>query len=85
VVSTRDQTPPRKVTDVTTPRTHPFPILNIIKIDFLNFDGRHDSLLFIDWILQVDRYFTWYEITESRKAKYAAMKLSGQTVSIGLT
>jgi len=33
---------------------------------------------FIDWTLQLDRYFTWYELTESTKVKYAAMKLSGQ-------
>jgi len=51
--------------------------LKSIKIDVLNFDGCHDTL-FIDWTLQLDRYFTWYELTESRKVNYAAMKLSGQ-------
>ena len=40
--------------------------------------GRHDPQLFIDWTLKLDRYFTWYELTEFRKVKYAVMKLSGQ-------
>jgi len=52
--------------------------LKSIKIDVPNFEGRHDPQLFIDWTLQLDRYFIWYELTESRKIKYTAMKLSGQ-------
>ena len=52
--------------------------LKSIKIHVPNFEGRHDPQLFIDWTLQQDRYFTWYELTEFRKVKYVAMKLSGQ-------
>jgi len=33
---------------------------------------------FLDWTLQLDKYFTWYNLTELRKIKFAAMKLSGQ-------
>ena len=29
-----------------------------IKIDVPTFDGRHDSQLFLDWTLQLDKYFT---------------------------
>jgi len=68
----------RKITDVTTPKTYA-QYLKSIKINVPNFEGRHDPQLFIDWTLQLDRYFTWYELTESRKIKYVAMKLSGQT------
>jgi len=35
--------------------------------------------LFIHWTLQLNRYFTCYELTEPKKVKYTAMKLSGQT------
>jgi len=46
----------------------------------------HNPQLFIDWTLYLNRYFTWYELTQSRKVKYAAsrkvkyaaMKLSRQ-------
>jgi len=30
-------------------------------------------------MLQLDRYFILYKLTESKKVKYAAMKLSSQT------
>jgi len=30
-----------------------------IKIDVPTFDGRHDPQLFLDWTLQLDKYFTW--------------------------
>jgi len=52
--------------------------LKSIKIDVPNFDGRYDPQLFIDWTLQLDKYFTLYELTEPSKVKYAAIKLSGQ-------
>jgi len=32
--------------------------LKSIKIDVPNFDGRHDPQLFINWTLQLNRYFT---------------------------
>jgi len=54
-----------------------------IKIDVSTFDGRHNPQLFLDWTLQLDMYFTWYELIESRKVKFVAMKLSGQVISIG--
>ena len=77
---TGDRTPPRNnqhnnTNNTSNPDTQ---YLKSIKIDVPNFDGRHDSQLFTDWTLQLDRYFTWYKLTESRKVKYAAMRLSGQ-------
>jgi len=52
--------------------------LKNIKIDVPTFDGRHDPKLFLDWTLQLDKYFTWYNLTELRKIKFTAMKLTGQ-------
>jgi len=80
VESTYDQTPPKNNRRNNTENTSnsDAQYLKSIKIDVPNFEGHHDPQLFIDWTLQVDMYFTWYELTESRKVKYAAMKLSGQ-------
>jgi len=80
VESTRDQTQPRNNRRNNTENTSNLDAqyLKSIKIDVPNFEGRHDPQIFINWTLQLNRYFTWYEIIESRKVKYAAMKLSGQ-------
>jgi len=52
--------------------------LKNIKINVLTFDGRHDPQIFLDWTLQLDKYFTWYNLTEPKKIKFAAIKLIGQ-------
>ena len=52
--------------------------LKNIKIDVPTFDERYDPQFFLDLTLQLDKYFTWYNLTELRKIKFAAMKLSGQ-------
>ena len=60
VESTRDQTPLRNNQRNNTENT-PNPdaqYLKSIKINVPNFEGRHDSQLFINWTLQLDRYFT---------------------------
>ena len=80
VESTRDQTQPRNnrrnnIENTSNPDAQ---YLKSIKIDVPNFEGRHDPQLFIDWTLQLDRYFTWYKLTKSRKVKYATMKLFDQ-------
>jgi len=41
------------------------------------FDGRLDPQFFLDWI-QLDKYFTWYDLTEPRRVKFAAIKLTSQ-------
>ena len=80
VESTRDQTPLKNSRRNNTENTFNLDAqyLKSIKIDVPNFEGRHDPQRFIDWTLQLDRYFTWHELTEFRKVKYAVMKLSGQ-------
>ena len=49
-----------------------------IKIDVLTLDERHDPQFFLHWTLQLDRYFTWYELTKLKKVKFATINLSGQ-------
>jgi len=51
--------------------------LRSIKMDVPTVDGCLDPQLFLDWI-QLDKYLTWYDHTEPRKVKFAAMKLIGQ-------
>jgi len=51
--------------------------LKNIKIDDPTFDGCHDPQIFLDWTLQLDKRFTWYNLTEPRKIKFVAMKLTG--------
>jgi len=51
--------------------------LKSIKLDVPTFDGRLDPLLLLNW-LQLNRYFAWYPLSEPRKVKFVAMKLTGQ-------
>ena len=80
VESTHDQTPLKNNRCNNTENTSnpDAQYLKSIKIDVPNFEGRHDPQLFIDWTLQLDKCFTWYELTKSRKVKYATIKLFGQ-------
>jgi len=52
--------------------------LKSIKIDVPTFDGRHDPQLFLDWTQLLDKYFTWYDLTDPRKVKFTVMKLISQ-------
>ena len=58
--------------------------LKNIKINVNNFDGRHDSQNFLNWT-QLDKYFTWYDLTEPKKVKFVAMTLLIRLVSFGPT
>ena len=64
---TSDQTPPKnnRHNNTDNPSNLDAQYLKNIKIDIPTFDGRHDTQLFIDWTLQLDRYFIWYELTKS--------------------
>jgi len=50
--------------------------LKSVKLDVPTFDGCHDPQFFLDWLQQLDRYFKWYLLTETRKVKFATMKLT---------
>jgi len=76
---TGDQTPPKnnRCNNTDNSPNSDAQYLKSIKIDVPDFDGHHDPQFFIDWTLQLDKYFTWYKLTGPRKVKYVAMKLSG--------
>ena len=52
--------------------------LKNIKVDVSNFDGRLDPQYYLDWVMSVERYFKWYEMSQERRVRFAAMKLVGQ-------
>ena len=43
-----------------------------------NFDGRLDPKYYLDWVMSLECYFKWYEISQERRVCFAAMKLVGQ-------
>ena len=49
-----------------------------IKVDVSNFDGRLNSQYYLDWVMSLERYFKWYEMSQERRIRFAAMKLVGQ-------
>jgi len=53
--------------------------LKNIKVDVLNFDGRSDPQYYLDWVMSLERYFKWYEISQEWQIHFTAMKLVGQT------
>ena len=52
--------------------------LKNIKVDVSNFDGRLDPQYYLDWVMSLERYFKWYEMSQERRVRFAAMKLVGQ-------
>jgi len=52
--------------------------LKSIRIDVDTFDGHHGPQLFLDWTQQLDKYFTWYDLSGPRKVKFVTMKLTDQ-------
>jgi len=52
--------------------------LKSIKVDVWNFDGRLDPQYFLDWVMSLERYFKWYEMSQERRVCFTAMKLVGQ-------
>ena len=47
-------------------------------MDVLTFDDLLSPQFFLNWLQDMDRYFTWYLLSEPRKIKFAVMKLNGQ-------
>ena len=44
----------------------------------LGSEAWHDPQICLDWIVQLDKYFSWYNLTEPRKIKFVVVKLTGQ-------
>jgi len=52
--------------------------LKNIKVDVSNFDGRLDPLYYLDWVMSLECYFKWHEMSQERRVRFATMKLVGQ-------
>jgi len=48
--------------------------------DHLNYFGRSDPQIFLDWLQSMDMYFIWYPIFKAKKVRFATMKLTGQAI-----
>ena len=51
--------------------------LKNIKVNVSNFDGCLDPQYYLDWVMTLERYFKWYELSQERRVRFAAMKLVG--------
>ncbi|KAK8951463.1 hypothetical protein KSP39_PZI004161 [Platanthera zijinensis] len=55
-----------------------FDITRRIRLDAPTFDGRLEPKAFSDWLLDMDHYFDWYDMSDERCVRFAKMKLVGQ-------
>ena len=46
-------------------------------IDLVEFDGRLNIKEFLDWLVEVGRFFEYRNITEGKQVKFVASKLKG--------
>jgi len=49
-----------------------------IKVDVSNFDGRLNPQYYLDWVMSLERYFKWYEMSQEWRVRFAVVKLVGQ-------
>ena len=40
------------------------------------FDGRMDPNAFFDWLVTIEEYFDWYEMTNSKRVRFVKRKLT---------
>ena len=48
-----------------------------IKIEASTFEGQLDPWIFDIWVRDMDQFFCWYNLSETRRVRFAKMKLSG--------
>ena len=44
-------------------------------MDALEFDGRLESTVFLDWLDKMDEYFEWYNIFDAQRIGIVRIKL----------
>jgi len=47
-----------------------------IKVEAPTFEGQLDPWIFDRWIRDMDQFFSWYNLSENRRVRFAKMKLS---------
>ena len=50
-----------------------------VKVDVPSFDGKIDATTFSDWIVAMEDYFDWYEMSDIEWVRFARMELTGPT------
>jgi len=48
-----------------------------VKVDEPSFDGKIDATTFSNWIVAMEDYFDWYEMSDIERVLFAKMKLIG--------
>ena len=48
-----------------------------VKVDVPSFDGKIDATTFSDWVIAMDDYFDWCEMSDIEQVRFAKMKLIG--------
>jgi len=46
-----------------------------VKLDVPSFDGKIDATPFSDWLVAMEEYFDWYEVSDTERLWFAKMKL----------
>jgi len=54
-----------------------FDITRKVKVDVRSFDEKIDATTFSDWIVAMEDYFDWYEMSDIERVRFAKMKLIG--------
>lgn len=61
-----------------------FDITRAIKIDAPIYDGLGDPQVFLSWIMDIECYFQWHNLTNHQKVQVARMKLTGRAKTFWL-
>ena len=49
-----------------------------LKVDISNFHGDLNIEVFLDWLIELDRFFNYTELVDDRKVKFFACRLKGE-------
>ena len=49
-----------------------------VKVEAPSFKGQMDPIKLLDWLVDMDHYFEWYDMSEERRVRFAKIKLVGQ-------
>nr|CAD1833634.1 unnamed protein product [Ananas comosus var. bracteatus] len=52
-------------------------IIHKVKVDAPSFDGKLNPKAFTDWLVDMEQYFDWYDMSDNRRVRFAKMKLTG--------
>lgn len=71
----RNRRPYRRYPEERPPREDD--VFRQIRVEAPAFDGSLDPKAFLEWVQDMDHFFTWYNMPEDRRVSFAKMKLTG--------